>query len=895
MTTRPRSRADRLFTALLRALPSEFRGDHGREMEQVFRAQHHDVRTGGTAMTMLRLWLETLQDIVATAPREHFAILRQDVGYALRTLRGAPAFSIAAVVTLALGIGATTGLFTILNAFLFRPLPVSRPDELVSVATLDHHIELPHGLSYRDLEDYRQNNAAFSDLIGFEPTGPVLNADGGSERIAVELVTGNYFAVLGVPPALGRVIAPTEGRAAGDAPVMVLAYDYWRVRFAGDPAVIGKSVRVSGHPVTIVGVAAPTFDSTESLLKISAYLPISMSDIIDPPTTSEHSTLEARDQHGMRVLGRLRPGVSLDQARAAMAVKAAALARQYPDTNKDVSLLLVPETSARPEPSTGPWFRVAAGAFTLLAALLLAITSANIANMLLARAAARGREVAIRSAIGARRGRLVRQLLTEGVVLAAIGGGLALPIAWMITGGFVRGVGAFASEIPLRIDLGFDWRVLSAAAAVACASGVLAGLAPALYAFRADTNALLKTGGRTHAASVDRSVVRRTLIVGQVAVSLALLVIGGLFMKSLERARLLDLGFRQDHLLLADTQPAMNGYDGAQRLAFYRRVRGRVAAMPQVQSAAWISTPPFASDLSDAKVFVEGRPPVRVGDAPMSFLVRVSPEYFATATVAIVSGRAFTDRDDATHAQVMIVNQTLARQIWPGEDPIGRRARLAKDGPPVEVVGVVKDGKYIFVWETPRPMIFRPLDQEPPGSATLVVRTAGSPTDAAGEIRGEIRGADPDVLVTGMRSMTSHLDQGNAFIIFRMGAILSGFFGVMGLLLASVGLYGVIAYHVAQREHEIGVRVALGARPADIVRQVLARAVRLATVGAVVGILLTAPVARLVGPLLLGVSPFDPQTYGSVALVLVAVAVAASLVPALRAVSVDPVECLRAE
>jgi putative ABC transport system permease protein len=895
MATRPRSRADRLFTALLRALPSEFRGDYGREMTQVFHAQHDEARSEGTAVTMLRLWLETLQDLVATAPREHFAILKQDVGYALRTLRGAPAFSIAAVATLALGIGATTGLITVLNALLFRPLPVVHPEELASVATLDHHIELPHGLSYRDLQDYRQDNAAFSDLIGYEPTGVALTADGGSERIAVELVTGNYFSGLGVAPALGRLITPAEGRAAGDAPVMVLAYDYWRVRFAGDPAVVGRSVRVSGHPVTIVGVAARTFDSTEPLLKISAYLPISMSDIIDPPTTREHSTLEARDQHGMRVLGRLRPGVSLDQARAAMTVKTAALARQYPDTNKDVSLLIVPETSARPEPSTGPWFRVAAGVFTLLAALLLTITSANIANMLLARAAARGREVAIRSAIGARRGRLVRQLLTEGVVLAAIGGALAIPTASIISGAFVRGVNGFAGEIPLRIDLGFDWRVLTAAALVACASGLLAGLAPAVYAFRADTNALLKTGGRTHAASVDRSVVRRTLIVGQVAVSLALLVTGGLFMKSLERARHLDLGFRQDHLLLADTQPAMNGYDTTQRLAFYRRARERVAGMSQTQSAAWISTPPFASDLSDAKVFVEGRPEASTGGAPISFLVRVSPEYFATAAVPIVSGRGFTDRDDDAHPQVMMVNQTLARQLWPGEDPIGRRARLAKDGPLVEIVGVVRDGKYIFVWETPRPMIFRPLDQETPGSATLIVRTAGSPTDVAGEIRSQIRATDPDVLVTGMRSMTAHLDQGNAFVIFRMAAILSGFFGLMGLLLASVGLYGVIAYHVAQREHEIGVRVALGARPADIIRQVLARAVRLAAVGAAVGILLTAPVARLVGPLLLGVSPFDPQTYGGVTLVLVSVAIAASLVPALRAVSVDPVECLRAE
>jgi predicted permease len=895
MTARPRSRADRLFRALLHALPVEFRGDYGGEMTQVFRAQHREARTEGTAMTMLNLWIETARDILSTAPREHVAILRQDAGYALRMLRGAPAFSAAAALTLALGIGATTALFTILNAFLFRPLPVSHPEQLVSVATLDHHIELPHGLSFRDLEDYRADNGAFVDLLGYAPSGIALNADGRVERIAAEFVTGNYFSLLGAAPAVGRLIAPNEGRAAGDAPVMVLAYDYWRLRFNGDPSIVGRVVRVNGQAATIVGVAAEGFTSTEALLKISAYLPVSAADRLEPSTTGEHALLEARDQHSLRVLGRLRPGVSLDQARAAMAVKAAALARQYPDTNKDVSLYIVPETSARPEPSTGPWFRVAAGAFTLLAALLLVITSANIANMLLARAAARGREVAIRAAIGARRGRLVRQLLTEGVVLAAIGGGVAVPFTWLVTGAFTRGVGSFSGDIPLRLDLAFDWRVLAVATVVACASGIVAGLAPAVFAFRADMNALLKTGGRTHAAGVERSRLRRTLIVGQVAFSLALLVTGGLFMKSLERARHLDFGFRADHLLLADVHPGLNGYDTAQRLAFYRRVRERVASLPQVRSAAWASTVPFQPDVSDTKVFVEGRGAATPGAAPMSFLVRVSPGYFETADVRVVAGRAFTERDDSARPEVMLVNQTLARQLWPGEEPVGRRVRLSNDGPAVEVIGVVRDGKYLFVWENARPMIFRPIEQEPTGAAVLVVRTAGEPLDVASDLRRTIRDADPDVLVSGVRSMASHLDQGNAFIIFRMGAILSGFFGVMGLLLASVGLYGVIAYHVAQREHEIGVRVALGAQARTIVGQVLGHAVRLAAIGAVVGIVLTAAVARLVGPLLLGVSPFDPATYGGVALLLIAVALVSAFVPAWRAVSIDPIECLRAE
>jgi putative ABC transport system permease protein len=489
----------------------------------------------------------------------------------------------------------------------------------------------------------------------------------------------------------------------------------------------------------------------------------------------------------------------------------------------------------------------------------------------------------------------VRQLLTEGIVLAAIGGAIAIPMAWLITEAFIRGTGIFSGDVPLRIDLRFDWRVLSAAAAVACTSGIVAGLAPAVYAFRADTNALLKTGGRAQGAAVDRSVVRRALIVGQVAVSVALLVTGGLFMKSLDRARGLDLGFRPDHLLIADAQPGMNGYSAPQRLAFYRRVREAVAVLPQVHSVAWTSTPPFASDVSDARVFVEGRPAAAAADAPMSFLARVSPEYLDTAGVALVSGRGFTYRDDGTHPAVMLVNQTLARQLWPGGDPLGRRVRLAKDGAPVEVVGVVRDGKYLFVWESPRPMMFLPIEQEPTGTATLVVRTAAAPGDVASEVHRTMRGIDSEVLVSGVQTMESHLDHGNAFIIFRMGALLSGLFGALGLLLAAVGLYGVISYYVAQRAHAIGVRMALGAQRSDIVARVLARAIRLAAGGAVVGVAVTAAIARLIGPLLLGVSPYDPTTYVSVAAILIGVAVLAALVPARRAVTVDPIECLRAE
>jgi putative ABC transport system permease protein len=886
--------ADRFFRALLRILPFEFRGDHGTEMEQVFRAQRREAREEGSVLATSRLWFETIHDIITTAPHEHLSILRQDLSYALRALRRSPVFACTAVLTLALGIGATTGLYSIIDAFLFRPLPVSHPEQLLSIATLDHHIELPHGLSLRDLDDYRARSTVLSDLIGSMPFAASLNAGLGSERIGVEGVTGNYFSMLGVPPALGRVIAPEEGRTRGDAPVVVLAYRYWQTRFASDPGIVGRAVRLNGQPFTIVGVAAESFTGTEAIVRVSVYVPISMVDALTQVAPGPTSILDARDAHNLRVLGRLKPGVSLAQARANLAVISAALARQYPDTNEGVSLFMVPETQARPEPATGPWFHVAAGAFAGLAALLLLITSANIANLLLARAATRGREIAIRTSLGARRGRLVRQLLTESLLLSILAGATAVAVAFILLRLLSRGNSSLSYDFPLAVDARLDWRVLSVTFLVACIAGVASGLAPALYAIRADVNALLKTGGRTQSGDGGGRL-RSGLVVAQIAVSLTLLVVGGLFMRSLDRARHLDLGFTPDHLLVAKLAPGMQNYDEAQRLGFYRRVRDRVAALPDVRSVSWVSPVPFGDSFDQASLFPEGQPIVPTSQAPIAFMTRATPEYFATAGVRLVAGRAFEKRDDDRAPGVVLLNETLAHQLWPNQNPIGRHLRLEASGKPVEVVGVVKDGKYIFVWEDPRPMVFQPLAQAVPTTAMLEVRTAGPPENTAAEVRETIKAIDPDVPISGVQSMTSYLEMGNAFIIFHLGATLSAFFGVMGLLLASIGLYGVIAFHVTERSHEIGVRMALGARAVDILRDVIGSAMRFAAAGIAAGIVVATIVALLMRPMLLGVSPFDPLTYGGVMLLLTAICLLASAVPARRATAVDPLESLRAE
>jgi predicted permease len=889
-TPRPPSWPDRIFRALLRILPIDFRIEHGVEMEQVFQAQRLDARTDGTARAAARLWLETVQDLLTTAPRQHAAMLRQDVGYALRTLRRTPAFTAAAILTLAIGISASATIFTIINAFLFRPLPVDRPEQLISIATLDQHIEMPHGLSFPDLQDYQELTDVFAGLLGYEPHGAWLNTGSGVDRVIVEALTENSFSLLGVPPAAGRVFAASDAHA----PVLVLSHEYWQSRFGGDPSVVGRSVHMNEQVFTIIGVAAERFAGLESLIRVSGFVPLSVLDRLDPDTGAGPSWVAARDRHALGVIGRLKPHVRIEQARAALAVKTDVLAAQYPATNKGVTLLVVPETHARPVPQNGPMFHVAAAVLSLLAALLLLITSANLANMLLARAASRGREIGLRSALGARHGRIVRQLLTESVVLAMLGSAGAVALAALAASAMEHAIGSLAFEVPLRVNFGIDWRVLSVTLGVAGIAGIISGLAPAMYARRTDVNTLLKTGGRT-SAGAERGRLRGLLIVAQIAVSLVLLIVGGLFVKALERARNVDLGFRSDHILVADVDLPRNTYTAEKRVGYYREAHERVTALPGVRAAAWISALPFGFGVGQTALQPDGEPVLPQGQERLSFTVSVTPEYFAAAHVAVVSGRSFDDRDARDAPPVVIINQTLARQLWPDRDPLGRRLRLARTDVMAEVIGVVKDGKYVLLWEAPRAMLFQSMAQDAPSSATLEVVTTGPPVDLANAVRTALQAIDPDVPAYHLQSMDDYLEYGGAFLLFRVGALVTGAFGVLGLMLSSIGLYGVVAFDVAQRTHEIGVRMALGAPRAGVLREVVARAAWLAGSGVALGMAIAAGLTQMLRPMLLGVSPLDPTTYGRTALLLIAVCLLAALVPARRAAAASPLEALRAD
>jgi predicted permease len=887
-TRRPTSWTDRIFRAVLRVFPFDFRADHGRDMEQTLRAQHREARREGGVGALLRLWLDVARDVVTTAPREHAAILKQDVGYALRALRRSPVFAGSAVLTLAIGMSVMTAMIAILNAVMFRPLAVDHPEQLISISNATG---LGHYVSYKDFQDYRAETAVLSDAVGYVPRVASLTANGGSERITLELVTDNYFSMLGVAPAAGRLIQPNEGRAPGDAPVLVLSYEYWQSRFGGDPSVVGRSVRLGNQPFAIVGVAARSFRGTESLLRVSAYVPAWMVGAFmkfGPPT----SEFDDRSAPFLSVLGRLKPGVSLEQARAVLALRARLLARDYPEAHKDISLRVIPETHARPNPSLGGFLRLATTTLAALAGMLVLITSANVANLLMARAASRGREVALRAALGARRGRIARQFLTEGVTLALLGGIVAIPVVMAATTALRNVLSTASGVIAINPDFRFDIRVLMAMLMMAGGAGVFAGLAPALAACRADLGTSLKSGAR---GGADRSggKMRNALVVAQVALSLTLLVSGGLFVRSLDRARQIDLGFEPEGMLLATTAPALQGYDFEKRLAFYAAAHERIVAIPGVEQAAWIQFPPLGIIGEGAEVTPEPRPTDPDWRPSMVSEADISPEYFTTARIRLVEGRSFDARDRAGSKPVVIINLTLAGLLWPGLSPIGRA--LVADGDRVEVVGVVQNGKYQNVGEPPRGAIFRPVAQTAPVTATVAIRTPGSPIELARAVRQVIREVDPDVAVYDVRPMMEHLDHGSAFFIFRMGAFMTSLFGSMGMLLASIGLYGMIAYHVGQRTQEIGLRMALGARGGDIIRDVLSRGGRFALIGIAVGTVLAAGLAQLLKGLLLGVSPFDPVTYAAVAGLLLAICLVASFVPARRATTVDPLVALRAD
>ena len=821
--------------------------------------------------------------------------LWRDLRFGLRMLRKTPGFTAVAVLALALGIGVNVAIFSVVSALLLRPLPVKDPDRLTVLAFHRHHGPLQDNFSYALLADVGDRaRSAFSGVMGFQQGLDGVSAGGGSggrvDRLLTAYVTGNYFTVLGIAPAVGRLIAPAEGVTPGSDPVIVLGHSYWKSRFAGDPGAVGRKVLVNGHPVTVIGVAPEGFRGARALQDTQAWLPLAMA---IPLEQFGGDFLVNRGIRNLLVVARLNPGIGLREAQATLKVVAARLSRRYPETDGGISLAVYPELAARPRPqSSGPATAVAR-LFLLLAALVLLLACVDVANLLLVRATVRQREMILRAALGASRRRLIRQLLAESLLLATLGG-----IAALLLAAWCRGaLGAIhlpAADAPLPLDLAFDWRVFAYAAGAALLTGALAGTAPALRAVSGDLTAALRGGGRGVAAG--RHHLRDGLVVVQVAASLMLLIVAGLFTISLESARRLSLGFDPDPVLNFTIDPGAVGIAERQGRQIYQELLTRVRTLPGVESASLAAAVPMGDNYFENTLLIPGyvRPP---GEPwPLVDYNVVSPGYFETMGIPMIAGRALGEADGREAQLVAVVNRAMAERFWPRADPLGRRFAMASHPESVfQVVGVARDSRNVGTEGAVEPFFYVPLAQRYTALRVLQVHTFRPRQMMIPAVRKAVAGLAPGVPVFDVGPMRSALGGMRGFLMFQVGAGLAAAMGTLGLLLALFGVYGVVSYSASQRRKEIGVRMALGADRAAIVKMILRHGLGIVGLGLAAGDLASYGVARLMGGFLLGVGPADPPTYLGVTAALALAALAACYLPARRVTAADPTRVLRCD
>jgi predicted permease len=817
----------------------------------------------------------------------------QDLRFAFRALGKSPWFASLAVITLALGIAVNTSIFSIINGFLLRPMPVPHPEQLAVLALQQTGDKDLQKFSYPDYLDLRDQSSSSGDLIAYRITLGGLTADNRGDHCIATRVTGNYFSTLGLQPVLGRLILPTEGQTPGADPVLVLGYSYWQKRFAGDKNILGKKVEMNGRPFTIVGVAPQEFHGTYSILDSDLYLPLSA----DISYKNEKQILETwthRSEHSLSLMARLKPGVDLKQAQASLNVIAQRLAEQHPDTDKGLTVRAFPEQLARPDPDPDNSLPSISLAFMTLAALVLLVACFNVTNVLLVRASARQREMAIRAALGAGRIRLVRQYLTESLLLALLGAGGGMLLTYWATR-FLSSI-PLGTELPLQFEFVPDARVYFFALGVALVTGLLVGVFPALRVARRDVSSVLHDGARGSSGGRRRQIVRGSLVVAQVAGSLVLLIVAGLFIRSLTKAQTIYLGLNPANVLDFSLDVQQIGYQEAQGRAFYHELESRLRGLPGVVSVAQAFTVPLGVMSADDPVNIEGHP-VEAGQQPPTVQYNmVSPTYFDTLRIPVHQGRTFTDADDEKAASVAIVNQTMAKKFWPDKNPIGKRfSTKSASGPFIEIIGVVQDGKYKGVVEDPQAHFYLPLSQSYMPLRTIHIRASVPPETLTTPVQSQVRALAPNLPISEMQTLDQALQGLNGFLFFRLGAQLTGAMGLLGLVLAVVGVYSVASYAAVQRTQEIGIRMAIGATPSDILRMVLRQGIGIVGIGLLAGLAAAFAGTRLLADLFYGVTPSDPVTYAAVATLLLAVALLACWIPARRATRVSPTVALRFE
>lgn len=879
LLSRPHLRVIALLGVIVpKRLRADWRAEWEAELHHRERRLADWDRRGERKWDLLRRSASAFWDALCLQPQRREDEVVQDLRFGLRMLLKNPTFTCVAVLTLALGIGANTAVFTFVDALLLRPLPgVEQPDRLVQLGRQYSDKTYPSDSTYPDYVDYRDQNTVLSGVAVSSPRSFHLSTGDETERVDGELVSGNYFDVLGATAAHGRLLSPVTDDERADAGVVV-SYRLWQRRFGGETSVLGRTVRLDGHDFIIVGVVNEPFAGIKIGAPRDVWAPLGAVRRIDPSA----ARFEQRRASWLEMFGRLEPGVSIEQARAELSVIADRLRRAHPDTNAHAGI--------RVEPGLGRDVDVRDSlrlfAYLPLAAvgIVLSIACANVAGLLLARAGARRKEIATRLALGASRVRVVRQLFTESLVLAVAGGLAGLVIgSWLTTG--------LRSLLPDRylflsfdLDLGLDWRVFGFMLAIATATGILFGLVPALQGSRPDVVPALKAGRVVGGRRIMS--VRGILVVAQLALSMILLVAAGLCVRTLRNAAAIDTGYDAGRVLTARMDLAKQNYNEARGLLLQQQLLARMHAAPGVEAAGFAVTLPLNDGRWEDGIRRQGDP-TRV----QTFQNVVSPRYFDAMDIALVAGRLFSDGDDAQAPRVAIVNQTLARILWPGDNPLGKGVTIK--GWSAEVIGVVRDIKGRDLLQPPGPMLYQPLFQSYHRNVVLHVRTAVAPASLAGVLRQAISALDKDLPIYAVRTLDEHVTA--TLTPQRLLAYLIGGFGVLALLLAAVGLYGLLAYEVTERTPEVGIRMALGAHHGDVMRLFVGGGMKLALAGVVLGSIAAFGVTPLMQNLLFGVSPLDPLTWSVAPALLLLAGLAASSVPAFRAARADPKTALRCE
>src|ERR1700693_879240 len=887
MNTHQPTFSERMFRGLLRVMPFDFRANYGGEMENVFAEQRRDIQERGRSLDFLWLWAETLAGIFQTAPREHWEILKQDLSYAGRMMRKNPGFTLMATVILALGIGANTAIFSVVHAVLLRPLPYPNGQQLVFIRQQAQKQGLDDiGFSVHEIQDYREQNQTLAGLVEYHAMSFILFGHGDPDRVRSAVVSANYFDLFQVKPLRGRTFVPDDDQL-GAPPVLLLSYEYWKNKFGSDPEIVGKTFEMNDKVHTVVGVLPPL---PQYPTETDVYMPTSAC-----PFRSSKRLIENRDARMMEVVGRLRPGVSVAQANANFSTIAVRLKSEYPKSYTDNLGYAIQSTPLQEE-------LIHAARPTLLmlltaAAFVLLIACANVGNLMLARMSRRERELAVRTALGAGRSRLLRQLFTESFLIALVGGLLGLTLAYSS----LRLLTDFAARLtPRAHEIRIDGHVLTFTLLAALCTSILFGTLSAVLT-RANLSASLKEGSSGAGAGRFKNRVRSALIVSQIAFSFILLIGAGLMLRSLIKIQQVSPGFVPEHVLAMRTTFSFTKYANKEQVVdLIKKVVTRVQSEPGVVSASIAGLYPLEPEAISAGAsafsgpfMIEGRQISPAEAPPVGNQVIISNDYFRTLGIPLLKGREFADADDgAKERQVVIINDAMRRQFWPNEDPIGKRVSGDNGESVVTIVGEVGDVREFALDHPIAPEFYVP-QAEGSNSSALIVRTNADPQAMAVAIARAVHQVDSQAAVTHV--LTLEQARSESVASPRVTASLLAIFAALALLIAAGGIGGVMARTVSPRVRESGIRLALGARPSSILWMVLSQGLLLATLGVGIGIVGAVGLKTLVKSLLFGVTDTDPATFTGVAFVLVGAAMIATYLPARRAAAVDPIIALRTE